>query len=438
MNETRPGDRRRPSLNARGAFTLLELFVVIGVICFLLAMLLPAVRTTQEPARRSQCKNNLMQIGLGLQTYADINKCFPYDALWGQYSPDETGNAVAKQGAYHYPWSVSILPMIEQVPFYNAINKRTALWNQSQEYGTGGVAKTTPPAYYRYLQTQQVPPYRCPSDATFNGPADLPGSCMWTNYAGSVGVGFYSARLKEGATSESETTAPPQARGLFAFNDPVACDAVKDGVSNTIAVAEVTASGAAAPKAAGGNQYNANLADDLIFAAAANQPLPTKWNVRGSKSNAAWSPPPLAAGGRGRPRAKLTTEPGGASPVPMVFRAALVALTESITGTGPCSLPGTYVAAQGGPCGQAPNKGSVAGFELSGTLEGAPIAGIAPLFNALFAPNSNWLGPDSNHPGVVLVIYVDGHSTSIQNGIDFSVWASLNTRAGGEPIESDF
>lgn len=422
-----------------GVFRLRELIAVIIIILLLLALMLPAVRTSGEAARRNQCNNNLKQIGLALQTYADIHKCFPYDALWGQYPRNSIlTNADAKQGAYHYPWSVCITPQIEAIPLYNAINKRTSIWNQSQQYGTGGAPEIAPPAYYGYIQSFQVPPFRCPSDATFNSPADLPSSCMWINYAGSVGVGFYSAALTKNSDCEGKTTAPLNARGMFAFNDPVGFNSVEDGASYTIAAAEVSASGAAAPKAIGTSEYNANPADDLVFTTDADQPLPAEWRVHGSAAGAAWPPPPLAAGGQGRPRAKLTTKRGGTTRVPMIFRASMIALTESLTGTGPCSLPDTYVAAQGGPCGQTGKVGSVAGFELSGKIAGAPIAGIAPLYNALYLPNSNWPGPDSNHPGVVLAVFADGHSTTIQNGISFSIWASLNTRAGGESIHGNF
>lgn len=97
----------------RAAFTLVELLVVIGIIVLLLAMMLPAVRSSREAARRSQRNNNLKQIGLGLQCYADVNKCFPPDALWGQNpaaGPDATPST--RQLSHHHPWSVGIMPFL--------------------------------------------------------------------------------------------------------------------------------------------------------------------------------------------------------------------------------------------------------------------------------------------------------------------------------------
>lgn len=440
MCETFPIQMRRPR-GCQGGFTLVELLIVLGIIALLLAMMLPAVRTSREAARRSQCNNNLKQIGLGLQNYADVNKCFPPDALWGRSSGVSNDAKTTKQPAYHYPWSVAIVPFMMSTPLYDAINKRIAIWDQSQEYGVGQPSgiPVRPPAYFGYIQSQQVPPYRCPSDGGFTGPGELPGKCMWTNYAGSVGVGFYSAARKSDDPYETETTAPRGTRGMFAFNDPVKSTAINDGASYTIAVAEVTSSSVATPTAPKGNRYHSSLSADLDVAADSKQPLPPNWALRGADSETPWTPPQSLAGGAGKTRRNLRTSSGVAAHVPMIFRAAMIALTESVSGSGPCSLPNFYSAAQGGLCGQGGDaKTGTAGFELTGNVGDAPIAGIAPLYNALYSPNSNWPGPDSNHPGVVLAVFADGSSKPISDRIDFAIWASLNTRQGGETIGDEY
>src|SRR5581483_7037861 len=211
---------------------------------------------------------------------------------------------------------------------------------------------------------------------------------------------------------------------------------IKDGTSNTIACAEVTACSVAAPIMAGTQSYNLSPSADLGIGVTGNgQPIPQIWSVPGGATP--WSPPALAAGGTGKQRSNLYNAPtGGTGYVPMVFRAALVAFTETVTNSGPCPA-GIYTGATGGTCG----TGSIAGtngFEYYVLYGTQTIYGMAPLYNAIYSPNSNWPGPDSNHPGVVLAVFGDGHTTAIQNSILFSIWASLNTRQGGEPINGDF
>lgn len=90
-------------------FTLIELLVVIAIIAILIALLLPAVQQAREAARRTQCKNNLKQIGLGLHNYHDIFNTLPPGVL------------ASSAGGWGTSWYMRILPQIDQAPLYSQI-----------------------------------------------------------------------------------------------------------------------------------------------------------------------------------------------------------------------------------------------------------------------------------------------------------------------------
>lgn len=87
-------------------FTLIELLVVIAIIAILIALLLPAVQQAREAARRTQCKNNMKQLGLAMHNYHDVYQTFPY-GLWDDDS---------------YGWGTFLLPYLDQANVYSQIN----------------------------------------------------------------------------------------------------------------------------------------------------------------------------------------------------------------------------------------------------------------------------------------------------------------------------
>ncbi|QDT66303.1 DUF1559 domain-containing protein [Calycomorphotria hydatis] len=135
----------------RPGFTLIELLVVIGIIAILIALLLPAVQQAREAARRSQCKNNLKQIGLAMHNYHDAYSTLPPCYIRNREASDNDG---------HWTWSAMILPFVEQAALFQKfdVGAKTA----SQGLGAETVA---------FQSRYEI--FRCPSDT---GPTIYPGS----------------------------------------------------------------------------------------------------------------------------------------------------------------------------------------------------------------------------------------------------------------------
>jgi prepilin-type N-terminal cleavage/methylation domain-containing protein len=189
-------------------FTLIELLVVIAIIAILIALLLPAVQQAREAARRTQCRNNMKQLGLALHNYHDNFNLFPPSGIYRFPNQDPSTKAA------NYSWITMILPYLDQAPLYNSINFSEPLWPQMN--GTERIASTLLPAFL------------CPSDTGY-GAGNIH-DVAWTNYAGSEG---YDWHTRQGH----------RLNGMFQILTRVGMRDIKDGTSNTIAVGEVTAHG---------------------------------------------------------------------------------------------------------------------------------------------------------------------------------------------------
>lgn len=203
------GSSQTEAVRSVSGFTLVELLVVIAIIGILIALLLPAVQAAREAARRSQCVNNLKQLGVALQNYHDVNNSFPpmKGGTTSSYPSTPPTNYGRASGF------IPLLPYIEQRALYDQIRA-----------GGSGVPPYGPPAWSSWANwNRQVPSLLCPSDPR---PAPSAGAIGETNYAFSVGD-----------TVSSNCWASTN-RGMFAQSLTVRISQVTDGTSNTIAMSE--------------------------------------------------------------------------------------------------------------------------------------------------------------------------------------------------------
>jgi len=226
---------QRPESRSRG-FTLIELLVVIAIIAILIALLLPAVQQAREAARRTQCKNNLKQIGLAMHNYHDVFNCFPPGyisrtpctsaAVWSACNVGEEGL---------YSWGAFILPYIDQAPLFNTLN-------------VGVVPLETNIANATTRAALQIPmaAFSCPSDP---GPAlnDFVAASDRYDFRITVGGTDYPIAKSNYAVMANawDSTTPHvyaiqygPAHGMGFANSKLSFRDITDGTSNTIHVGE--------------------------------------------------------------------------------------------------------------------------------------------------------------------------------------------------------
>ena len=190
-------------------FTLIELLVVIAIIAVLIALLLPAVQQAREAARRTQCRNNLKQIGLALHNYHDRVQCFPPGYL-SRINPSDGSDLGPGWG-----WGAFLLPEIDQAVLYNRIN-----FNRD-------IADPTNLA----VRTPFLAAFYCPSDQQLNRFAVNDSSGVLVT---DVAQGSYVGVNGNGGVSNSATTND----GAFLENRTFRTADFTDGLSNTFFIGE--------------------------------------------------------------------------------------------------------------------------------------------------------------------------------------------------------
>ncbi|WP_165251001.1 DUF1559 domain-containing protein [Paludisphaera soli] len=378
-------------LRKRSGFTLIELLVVIAIIAVLIALLLPAVQSAREAARRSQCVNNLKQIGLGLHNYHQAVGVFPPGQLAAAADVPYTGYA----GWTEWSAQAMILPYLEQTPLYNAINFSFA--------GGYGVAQNINGTAW----TTVVNGYLCPSDGNAGrgrapigtGPANI------NSYRGSIGTTTsrweqwpgYSSERPDPMRFGGQPSQSPFSTGLFVYWLSNGLRDVTDGSSNTIAFSESLVGDPAAVSTARRNN--------------------SVTGVEASRAN-------------------------------NMLRQDASSLTDALLIQ---SLQACTVAYRAGLTNNNTNISNANGSRWGwGAMTMTLFNTIVPPNSTQYPfnscrPDCGGCGPDdsaysnaqSNHSGGVNTLMADGSVKFVKDSVNMRTWMALGTKAGGEVIGSD-
>jgi prepilin-type N-terminal cleavage/methylation domain-containing protein len=212
MNTPRDATRR--------GFTLVELLVVIAIIALLIAILMPAVQSSRESARRIQCMNNMKQLGLALQTYHSSMGAFP--------------PAITTQGAGSSPvahtgsnvnlwagWTIAVLPYLEEQGLFDAFD----------------LAKPISDTVNRLPRSTKLSVMNCPSEPNASQACSRAGG-DWArgNYGANIGMLGPQETTRNGAATNLWI---PTMRGVMGANEALTIAQIRDGTSQTMLVLEL-------------------------------------------------------------------------------------------------------------------------------------------------------------------------------------------------------
>jgi prepilin-type N-terminal cleavage/methylation domain-containing protein/prepilin-type processing-associated H-X9-DG protein len=379
------------SQKARRGFTLIELLVVIAIIGVLIALLLPAVQAAREAARRSQCVNNLKQIGLALHNYHQTNNVFPM----GKSEALHTNLSGGYAGWTEWSAQAMLLPYMEQTPIYSSIN---FYYNGGYDYGTycNGTAWTS-----------IINSFLCPSDpnAGTSRPAIFGGTPLpnTNSYRASVGTtsasgwdningkpGYASCQPDPLNISGGTPGCTSYATGMFTYWNCYGLRDALDGSSNTVA-------------------YSESLVGD-----AANTVLTRNNSVTGV---------------------------GGATIADVYDDSSLpqATLSQAINA---CTLAyqtksNPITNANGNRWGWGATTMSMFHTIVPPNSKLAPWNSCRSTCSGCGPDDSTFSNAQSNHPGGVNVLFSDGSVKFIKDTVNQRTWMALGTKANSEAISAD-
>jgi len=231
--------KRTGILRSRG-FTLIELLVVIAIIAVLISLLLPAVQQAREAARRTQCKNNLKQLGLAMHNYHDSYNQFPPGYVF------DPNRAVGTQNPGNiWGWIAFLLPMMDQTTVYNQCNFGKGFGGGLDSNGAQTASTSTASPVVVGPDLQVIAALRCPTDR------GLPNTFYRGTAAGTIVVGARSNYVGVNGASNSTggfldialplatgTSITGADGGTFGGNSRVGIRDMLDGTTNAVVAGE--------------------------------------------------------------------------------------------------------------------------------------------------------------------------------------------------------
>jgi prepilin-type N-terminal cleavage/methylation domain-containing protein/prepilin-type processing-associated H-X9-DG protein len=357
-------------------FTLIELLVVIAIIAVLIALLLPAVQAAREAARRTQCVNNLKQLGLALHNYHEVNNVFPMAASMNLYNSGTSG-AFYYQSSQSLSAHTALLPMLGEVPIYNALNFAVGIDEGSSNSLAWQINSTA--------ASNAVKEFQCPSDP-------LAGASPYASPVSGRDSNNYFVSLGTSTNQTTSAVVPSLAgnpnSGVFYFQMCYGIQSILDGTSNTVAMAE----GALDPgtKSAGvkliGVVSVTGIPTTALLADASSNPAATQQGL--AACTAAWN---SGTGGSFNDQRGAMWSHGGFAQT----------MFNTVATPNSAQHPWSYCDV---------NSASALGC---------------------YATASSW------HPGGVNALMADGSVRFMKNSINQTTWWALGTRANGEVISSD-
>jgi prepilin-type N-terminal cleavage/methylation domain-containing protein/prepilin-type processing-associated H-X9-DG protein len=374
--------------SSRG-FTLIELLVVIAIIAVLIALLLPAVQSAREAARRSQCINNLKQLGLAAHNYHSTYNCLPADNMFLAAARAPLGADSQNIGWGWAPsWTVALLPNLEQTPVFNAFNFN---WDADRPQNTT-------------VGYNQLASLICPSENVKQRPLAPWGTNSYHGNHGGPGV----LKNWSGTIVQNFTNNPQAWWGQDANMAFFGLEAVTDGSSNTALFSEKLIGLAGDPSFLPGGkddkrgiwhlnypgQMNTGTPDTAAAAVAMCKSIP------GTMASAGGSSSPFGAGQGGYIS-------GGLWSMAWPWHTANSAYTHFNT----------------------PNS-----FSCVSTSD---TSGDNPGCCALWGGATGMITATSRHPGGVNVGFADGSVKFIKDTIAAPTWWALGTKSQEETISAD-